>query len=102
MTEENEEKEELSEVEDKNHVKTGEKPSSCFQTKQKVLEKISNKSFFCTQCGTSFSLLQHLKEHQKIHTGVREYMCFECEKTFTTAKCLKAAHWRETLQVFTL
>ncbi len=25
-----------------------------------------------------------LKLHQKIHTGVREYMCFQCEKTFIT------------------
>ncbi len=30
-----------------------------------------------------------LKEHQKIHTGVRDYMCFRCEKTFITAEDLK-------------
>ncbi len=28
-----------------------------------------------------FFTAAELKVHQKIHTGVREYMCFECEKT---------------------
>ncbi len=30
-----------------------------------------------------------LKLHQKRHTGVREYMCFQCEKTFITSNQLK-------------
>ncbi len=58
----------------------------------------------CNLCGKSFSLLQSLKVHKKIHTGVREYMCFECETYFS--KLFKTTpddpHWRETLQVFTL
>ncbi len=36
-----------------------------------------------------FSCLEHLKSHQKIHTGVREYMCVECEKTFKSEQSLK-------------
>ncbi len=39
MIEESEENEELSEVEGKNHLRTGKKPLSCSQTKQKVLKK---------------------------------------------------------------
>ncbi len=37
--EESEENQELSEDEDKHHIKTGEKPLSCSQTKQKDLKK---------------------------------------------------------------
>ncbi len=40
-------------------------------------------------CGKSFSLLQSLKVHQKIHTGEKAHMCFECEKTCITAEQLK-------------
>ncbi len=36
-----------------------------------------------------------LKAHQKIHTGVREYMCFQCEKTFITDGDLKRIHTGE-------
>ncbi len=54
--EENEESEELSEVEEKHHVKPGEKPLSRLKTKNKFLKKRrAEKSFTCTQCGKSFS-----------------------------------------------
>ncbi len=39
-------------------------------------------------CGKSFSQLS-LKLNQKIHTCVRDYMCFECENTFISATELK-------------
>ncbi len=36
-----------------------------------------------------------LKAHQKIYTGVRDHMCFQCEKTFITAKDLMRIHTGE-------
>ncbi len=45
--------------------------------------------YSCHLCVNSFLCLQNLKEHQKIHTAVRECMCFECGRTFTSAECLK-------------
>ncbi len=39
--------------------------------------------------------MQNLKVHQKIHAGVRDHMCFQCEKTFITAKDLKRIHTGE-------
>ncbi len=49
LIEENKESKESDEVEEKNHVKTGEKPLSCSQTKQKDLKKRRDKkSFNCS------------------------------------------------------
>ncbi len=52
LIKENKENGDSREVEEKNHVKTGEKTLSCSQTKQKDLKKReAKKSFTCTQLG---------------------------------------------------
>ncbi|KAI2666804.1 Zinc finger protein 658B [Labeo rohita] len=84
MIEDNDEKEELSEVEEKNHVRSGEKP------KPKDLKKSrAKKSFTCTQCGKSFTYKHHLELHMTIHTGEKPFTCDQCGKSFTRSSTLK-------------
>ncbi len=42
-----------------------------------------------------FFTYARFKALQKIHTGVRDHMCFQCETTFIIAKDLKRIHTGE-------
>lgn len=44
----------------------------------------------CSQCGKGFSHLCHLRAHQQIHTGERQFCCGLCGRSFTKLSNLKA------------
>ena len=41
------------------------------------------KSYACSTCGKMFTRNDNFKNHERIHTGVKSYACSTCGKMFT-------------------
>ncbi len=76
-----EEKEELKEIEEKNHYER----HAFVRTETNLVQKTKSKrNFPCHQCGRIFTLRGNRNVHMRIHTGERPFTCQQCGKSFRT------------------
>uniref|UniRef100_G1MPQ8 C2H2-type domain-containing protein n=1 Tax=Meleagris gallopavo TaxID=9103 RepID=G1MPQ8_MELGA len=67
--------------------------SSLFSPKpqhHKKYQHVHQKTFTCSEpsCGKSFNFKKHLKEHEKLHSDKRDYICEFCARSFRTSSNL--------------
>ncbi len=84
----------LNEMKEKDHdFINGEIYFSCSQTEKtssrKRAQKTGSSSYFCQQCGKSFTQSRHLVVHMRVHTGEKPYACPQCGKSFSQRITLK-------------
>ncbi|XP_049883285.1 zinc finger protein 668-like isoform X3 [Pectinophora gossypiella] len=48
------------------------------------------KTHLCAECGTSFYTRALLKNHERKHSGLKNFTCDECPKSFVSKQALKA------------
>ncbi|XP_072536888.1 zinc finger protein 692 isoform X2 [Salminus brasiliensis] len=53
-------------------------------------QHVQQKTFICSHpsCGKSFNFKKHLKEHEKLHSDQRDYICEFCARAFRTSSNL--------------
>ena len=51
---------------------------------------MDEKPFACKYCDKNFRRSEHLKVHERIHTGEKPYSCKHCQKRFIQAGDCKA------------
>ncbi|KAK3872304.1 hypothetical protein Pcinc_022607 [Petrolisthes cinctipes] len=49
----------------------------------------SDRRYACRACGRSFKKKDHVKEHYRVHTGEKPFVCPFCLKRFTRGRTLK-------------
>jgi len=49
----------------------------------------------CSLCGKSFSRLKSFKLHQKTHSQVRDHLCCDCGKSFSTSRLIDRNSFRD-------
>ncbi|XP_034287711.1 zinc finger protein 692 isoform X2 [Pantherophis guttatus] len=56
----------------------------------KKYQHVHQKTFACSDpsCGKSFNFKKHLKEHEKLHSDKRDYICEFCARSFRTSSNL--------------
>ena len=55
----------------------------------RVQRKLQFMSLKCKQCAKCFSRAEHLRNHERVHTGEKPYECKQCGKCFSTAGSLR-------------
>ncbi|KAF1379447.1 hypothetical protein PFLUV_G00176150 [Perca fluviatilis] len=75
---------------------------TCQSTEQLIthLKSFHNKTHFCDVCGKTFANIRRLRLHEKIHTGIKEFVCQECatESPLTGKEVLQETSTQSSIQ----